>query len=149
MCNFKISNDPVNSPSHYLKAAITIEPIELTARLDSCLGQALQYVFRAPYKGNELEDLRKAIFYLEKEIELFDGDPYAKVKASQAAIPYITVFRRYSSGLALYVIGTLFVPGFGGTIMDVDRDALNDAIALISRRINELTGEKSDDVEVA
>lgn len=35
-------SDPVNHPSHYLKAAITVEPIELTARLDPCLGQALQ-----------------------------------------------------------------------------------------------------------
>lgn len=41
MCNTE-SNDPVNNPSHYLKAAITVEPIELTARLDPCLGQALQ-----------------------------------------------------------------------------------------------------------
>lgn len=32
MCDNNQSNDPVNHPSHYLKAAITIEPIELTAR---------------------------------------------------------------------------------------------------------------------
>ena len=141
MCDFKKSDDPVRNPSHYLKAAITIEPIELTARLDSCLGQALQYVFRAPYKGNELEDLRKAIFYLEKEIELFDGNPYAKVKVPEAAIPYITVFRRHSSGLAFNVIGALFISGHGGTLMDIDRDVLDGAITLINGRIDELTGE--------
>ena len=145
----EFTSDPVNSPSHYMKAAITIEPIELTARLDSCLGQALQYVFRAPYKGNEIEDLRKAIFYLEKEIDLFDGDPYANVKIPGPAIPYISVFRRYSSGLAFYVLGTLFTFGYGGMLTDVDRDALNKAIAIIDKRINELTEGKSDAMEVA
>lgn len=67
-------NDPVNSPSHYLAVAILLEPIELTARLDSCLGQACQYVFRSPFKGNEVEDLEKACFYLKKWCEIHSGD---------------------------------------------------------------------------
>lgn len=63
-------SDPVNRPAHYLAASVMIEPIELTARLDSCLGQAVQYVLRAPYKGNEREDLKKAVYYLCKRIDL-------------------------------------------------------------------------------
>lgn len=59
-------NDPVNHPGHYLAAAITVEPIELTARLDACIGQAVNYIVRAPYKDNSIEDLQKAIFYLRK-----------------------------------------------------------------------------------
>ena len=58
--------DNVNRPAHYLKAAITIEPIDLTSRLDACLGQAVNYIVRAPYKDNQVEDLQKAIFYLCK-----------------------------------------------------------------------------------
>ena len=61
-----VKEDNVNNPSHYLQAAITVEPIELTARLDACLGQAVNYIVRAPYKGNQVEDLQKAIFYLRK-----------------------------------------------------------------------------------
>lgn len=59
-------NDNINHPVHYIAAAVTLEPIELTSRLDACIGQALNYVFRAPYKGSQIEDLKKAVFYLEK-----------------------------------------------------------------------------------
>lgn len=65
-----VKEDNVNNPSHYLQAAITVEPIELTARLDACLGQAVNYIVRAPYKGNKVEDLQKAIFYLRKHQSL-------------------------------------------------------------------------------
>ena len=58
--------DPVNNPSHYIKSSVLIQPIELTARLNSCLGQALNYIFRAPYKNNKEEDIQKAIFYFNK-----------------------------------------------------------------------------------
>lgn len=61
-------SDPVNHPSHYLKCAVTVEPIELTSRLDACLGQAINYVLRAPYKGSQKEDLKKALFYLNREL---------------------------------------------------------------------------------
>lgn len=64
--NDKMPIDNVNRPGHYIAASVTLEPIELTGRLDSCTGQALNYIFRAPYKGNELEDIEKAMFYLKK-----------------------------------------------------------------------------------
>lgn len=70
MCMTISGGDPVNHPAHYLACAIQLEPIELTARLDSCLGQACQYVFRAPFKGHEVEDLQKAIFYLNKWLDI-------------------------------------------------------------------------------
>lgn len=59
--------DTVNHPKHYQKAAVTvtIEPIELCRRLPFCLGCAVKYMLRAPYKGHELEDLQKALWYLK------------------------------------------------------------------------------------
>lgn len=84
-------SDSVNHPSHYLKAAVTIEPIELTSRMTSCIGQALQYVCRAPYKDNEVEDLKKAVFYLKKQLEVGDY-----VYVNDSAIPYIAVFSEHS-----------------------------------------------------
>ena len=61
-------SDPVNHPDHYLKAAITIEPIELTSRVNSCLGQAINYVMRRQHKHpeKEIEELEKAKFYFNK-----------------------------------------------------------------------------------
>lgn len=80
MCDTKSdAYDPVNRPSHYIKAAVMVQPIELTARLNACLGQAVNYIVRAPYKNNEVEDLEKAIFYLKKfgEVTLIaDCDGY-------------------------------------------------------------------------
>jgi hypothetical protein len=35
-----------------------------------CLGNALKYIWRADLKGSDVEDLRKAVFYLEREISL-------------------------------------------------------------------------------
>lgn len=80
-------SDNVNHPSHYLKAAVTIEPIELTSRMTSCIGQALQYIFRAPYKGDQIEDLKKAVFYLKKQLNVGGYDT-----VYTEAFPYIAIF---------------------------------------------------------
>ena len=101
-------NDPVNHPSHYLKAAITIEPIELTARLDSCLGQALQYLFRAPYKGRMREDMEKAIFYLRKEQEVMALDR-TDIENDAVTQAYARVFYMHSVGLVRDVLFVLFI----------------------------------------
>lgn len=56
--------DPVNHPKHYVQ--YEHEVIELTEQLGFCLGNAVKYILRAPYKGNELEDLKKAEWYLNR-----------------------------------------------------------------------------------
>lgn len=58
--------DPVHSPEHYRK--FPIEVIEITERLNFCLGNVVKYTLRADYKGKPLEDLRKARWYLDREI---------------------------------------------------------------------------------
>ena len=61
--------DMVNHPQHYVGHGI--EPIEFieSHNLNFCLGSAVKYIARAPYKGTELEDLKKAKWYLEREIK--------------------------------------------------------------------------------
>ena len=108
-------NDPVNHPSHYLKAAITIEPIELTARLDSCLGQALQYLFRAPYKGRMIEDMEKARFYLRKEQEVMALDR-TDIENDAVTQAYARVFYMHSVGLVRDVLFVLFIENPGDRI---------------------------------
>ena len=61
-------SDPVNHPSHYFHPS-GIEVIQLTRYESFLRGNILKYVLRAPYKGNELQDLKKAMQYLEWEIE--------------------------------------------------------------------------------
>jgi hypothetical protein len=60
--------DNVNHPPHYKTGGMeTIDFIEAKA-LDYHLGNVIKYVTRAKHKGNELEDLKKAQWYLERAI---------------------------------------------------------------------------------
>jgi predicted DNA-binding transcriptional regulator AlpA len=60
--------DPVNRPAHYTTGGIeTIDFIE-AKKLGYNLGNVVKYITRADHKGNKLEDLRKAQWYLSREI---------------------------------------------------------------------------------
>ena len=60
--------DPVNHPPHYLTHKSGVECIQITEHLNFCLGNALKYIWRADEKGDAINDLSKAIWYLEREI---------------------------------------------------------------------------------
>lgn len=62
--------ETVNHPDHYLGTR-QYEPIDviLDWELGFCLGNALKYISRANRKNDTIEDLKKAIWYIEKEIE--------------------------------------------------------------------------------
>ena len=57
-------SDLVDHPEHYNK--YKHEVIELAEKFDFCIGNAIKYLLRAPYKGNYLQDLKKALWYLER-----------------------------------------------------------------------------------
>lgn len=65
--------DPVEQPEHYSTHPSGIEPIEITKYETFLRGNIIKYVMRAPYKGNELQDLKKARQYLDWEIERIEG----------------------------------------------------------------------------
>lgn len=61
--------DPVNHPPHYKKHPSGVECITVTEHFNFCLGNAVKYIWRAGEKGDAIEDLRKAVWYLNREIE--------------------------------------------------------------------------------
>lgn len=61
--------DVIKRPAHYTEHPSGIEPIQITKYETFLRGNILKYVMRAPYKGRELEDLKKARQYLDWEIE--------------------------------------------------------------------------------
>ena len=62
-------SDPINHPAHYKVGGIeTIDFIE-AKNLGYNLGNVVKYITRADHKGNKLEDLRKAQWYLTRAIE--------------------------------------------------------------------------------
>lgn len=60
--------DVVNQPPHYKKHSSGIECIQVTEHMNFCLGNAVKYIWRSGYKGSTIEDLKKAVWYLQREI---------------------------------------------------------------------------------
>lgn len=61
-------NHPVNHPKHYTKHPSGIECIQITEHMSFCLGNAMKYIWRADLKRKAVEDLQKAIWYIQREI---------------------------------------------------------------------------------
>lgn len=61
--------DSVNHPSHYNQGSIEVIDAIDDWKLNFALGNVVKYVARADHKGRALEDLEKARFYLDYEIE--------------------------------------------------------------------------------
>jgi hypothetical protein len=61
--------DMVNHPPHYISHPSGIETIQITEHMNFCLGNAIKYILRADLKGNKLQDLEKASWYINREIE--------------------------------------------------------------------------------
>lgn len=59
----------VNHPSHYTWLPSGVEVIDITEHFNSNVGQALQYIMRHPVKDHPEQDLRKAIWFLERELK--------------------------------------------------------------------------------
>lgn len=68
-----VAHDPVNKPHHYRWHPITekfdIECIDIASAFDYPLGNVIKYVWRCDYKGKPVEDLKKAVTYLQRAIE--------------------------------------------------------------------------------
>ena len=65
----KKKHDVVNRPRHYTGHASGVECITVTEHFNFCLGNAIKYIWRAGEKGDPMEDLRKARWYLDREIK--------------------------------------------------------------------------------
>ena len=62
-------HDPVNHPKHYTAHPSGIECIQVTEHMGFNLGNAVKYIWRADLKNDAVEDLRKAKWYIERELQ--------------------------------------------------------------------------------
>lgn len=60
--------DAVNHPSHYTLGGVEVVDAIEARRLGFHLGNAVKYIARADHKGSRVEDLKKARWYLDREI---------------------------------------------------------------------------------
>jgi hypothetical protein len=59
--------ETVNHPQHYTNHPTGIECIDVVEHMSFNLGNAIKYLWRAGQKGPVDEDLRKAVWYIERE----------------------------------------------------------------------------------
>ena len=82
--HYEVPYDKVNHPSHYtwLKDLCGIEVIDITRHMDFNLGNSIKYILRSGHKKEEgytdkqktIEDLKKAIWYLNDEINMLQKE---------------------------------------------------------------------------
>jgi len=65
--------DSVSNPAHYTSDPSGVECLQITRHRNFNIGNAIKYLWRAGLKDEHIEDLRKAVFYIEDEIERLGG----------------------------------------------------------------------------
>lgn len=63
-----IKEDVINHPSHYTRGKIEVIDFIEDQQLPYHLGNVIKYIARAGHKGDKLEDLKKARWYLDRYI---------------------------------------------------------------------------------
>lgn len=67
-------NDDIKTPQHYHR--LSPEPLVVLEQwnLGNCYSNAVKYICRAGHKEDAIKDLRKAIEYLERKIEMIENN---------------------------------------------------------------------------
>lgn len=66
-------NEQIDHPIHYNNLPCEIECIDVIEHMNFCRGNAIKYIWRAGSKGDTVEDLEKAIWYLKREIQRIES----------------------------------------------------------------------------
>ena len=62
-------SEAVNHPKHYNSHPSGVECIDIIECMPFNVGNAIKYLWRADEKGAPIEDLQKAAWYINREIE--------------------------------------------------------------------------------
>jgi len=65
--------DVIENPKHYTSHPSGIECIQVTEHMGFCIGNAMKYLWRCDLKKDAVEDLKKAKWYIEREIAKREG----------------------------------------------------------------------------
>jgi len=61
--------EAINHPKHYNSHPSGVECIQVTEHMGFNLGNAVKYIWRADLKNDAIEDLRKARWYIDRELQ--------------------------------------------------------------------------------
>ena len=68
------ANDAVHSPKHYTAGKFEVIEVIEDWNLNFRLANTIKYIARHKHKGKPLEDLKKALWYLQREIDLHESN---------------------------------------------------------------------------
>jgi uncharacterized protein DUF3310 len=71
--SFEVDDDPVKHPSHYTDVVPGIECKDVIGWFPGHIAAAMKYLWRHQKKGNPVQDLRKAIEFIQFEIDRLEG----------------------------------------------------------------------------
>lgn len=98
----------VNRPRHYNAHPSNVEAIEICEHLDFCVGNAIKYLFRVGLKDDPIQDLKKALWYLNRAAP----DDYNLAHSTHAQNKAWQVFGAEPIGTVLSeALGRLLCPG--------------------------------------
>ncbi len=83
--NSHSDHDPVGRPHHYTFGSIEVIDAIEAWELGFHLGNVVKYVARAAHKGRYVEDLRKARWYLDRELQRHAPNGFTAEEQSQEA----------------------------------------------------------------
>lgn len=63
-----MAKEAIDHPEHYNSNPSGIEAIDVIEHMSFNVGSAMKYLWRADFKGKRIEDLKKAAWYIEREI---------------------------------------------------------------------------------
>ena len=75
-----MTTESVNHPKHYNAHPSGVECIDIVETMSFNVGNAIKYLWRADEKGAPIEDLQKAVWYIQREIQR-RNKPVLKTKA--------------------------------------------------------------------
>jgi len=64
-----LPRDMINHPPHYTDHPSGVECIQITEHHNFCVGNAIKYLWRAGKKSDAIPDLKKARWYIDREIQ--------------------------------------------------------------------------------
>lgn len=67
-------NDKINNPMHYTAHPSGIECIQIVEYFNFNIGNAIKYLWRHDLKDDVIIDLKKAIWYINREIERLEKE---------------------------------------------------------------------------
>lgn len=68
--------EKVNHPPHYTNHPSGVECITITEWFNFNLGNAIKYIWRSGEKGFVIEDLKKARWYVDREIQRLEKNEF-------------------------------------------------------------------------